>query len=380
MALILPGPLAQAISGRLGALCFSRQGGTPIVRTQPLPIRHDSTATLASRALLTQTLSQWKSLTPIQQAQWRNLARQTPSSNRLGLTRQLSGFNLWAQLALRNQLIDLPIPTAPAAADALNIRQPAAIEIFVGGPALLTYQLDTALPGPATTLYVQRLFSEHSSLPGRIYRTIHVPQATPFAYDFYAELLELFDAPTYGEYFLVDALSWTPGWPRSVPSRFLVQVSYQGPELVYNGGLEGEATPPDGWQVSGTGFFQSWAFDPYAGAASGYWVHGAADPLGWAQPSAAHYYTFTAGHTYILRFAYKCETTGIDQIAWYTPGDGWVVLGSIAYSGDLLWRVLTYSFTPTTSTAVGRIRFCSFTHVISEIWFDNVSLRSATPP
>lgn len=101
-----------AISGSIGGNTFTKTG-----RIQQKPrARNKKTARQSTiRSGFSSVINEWRNLTESQQLAWSQAAVNYPQVNRLGRSFLLSGFNLFAKVAMNAALVSQPIPTAPKA-------------------------------------------------------------------------------------------------------------------------------------------------------------------------------------------------------------------------------------------------------------------------
>ena len=98
MAIIRLGPIVSGISGALGGLVFvSGKNGT-VVRPRPQPIHKRGPFVLAARARLYNIRRHWSTLTTLQQDSWRAAAVDFNTSNALGLSSPIGGFQLFVKI------------------------------------------------------------------------------------------------------------------------------------------------------------------------------------------------------------------------------------------------------------------------------------------
>lgn len=146
MAIIRPGPLAGAISGKLGGLVFVAGTGTPVVRPRPAANYKSSPSLQSARSRFAQLINHWRGLTDEQKAAWAVSAANFPTTNRLGATSPTSGFLHFLDVSTRARLTgaginDLPntLGTAPeplAVTGAFSVSGSYAITANSGGAGL----------------------------------------------------------------------------------------------------------------------------------------------------------------------------------------------------------------------------------------------------
>jgi len=84
MALIVPGPKAGQISGRVGSTVFSHNAGGPYVRNGTIPTTSTTPAAYAAKARLGGAATTWITLTAGQRLAWKEWAGENPVTNRVG--------------------------------------------------------------------------------------------------------------------------------------------------------------------------------------------------------------------------------------------------------------------------------------------------------
>lgn len=103
MAIFRTGPITGAISGDIGGVNFSNTKGSSVLRkkrtTSPnLDIGH----ALAQSVMATMSRV-WRTLEPVDQDAWTNYAKQFQLSNRLGVARVLSGYQMFMKVNMFQQ-------------------------------------------------------------------------------------------------------------------------------------------------------------------------------------------------------------------------------------------------------------------------------------
>lgn len=95
MAIYTPGPLAAAISGKVGSVVFVNSKRARTVRPVPTKLAKSSPFLARSRVWLSNVRRQWSTLTAPQQDAWSSAAAEIPRTNRLGQTSPLTGFTYY---------------------------------------------------------------------------------------------------------------------------------------------------------------------------------------------------------------------------------------------------------------------------------------------
>lgn len=95
MAVIRLGPTVGGISGKIGGLTFSSTKGGTICRNSPLKSLHPNSLQLTFQNRFERTHRAWENLTPEAKSSWNEAAVLFNFKNRLGLTRAISGLQLF---------------------------------------------------------------------------------------------------------------------------------------------------------------------------------------------------------------------------------------------------------------------------------------------
>ncbi len=115
MAIFETGGVVGAISGDLGGACFSNPQGSKVARKKRRPSPHRLPVEFTSNTKMTYWVKKWAGLTNLQKTAWRTSARLRPRSNRLGISAQNSGFNLFVlQNTIRHSDSSDPITIPPS--------------------------------------------------------------------------------------------------------------------------------------------------------------------------------------------------------------------------------------------------------------------------
>lgn len=95
MAIIRPGPLAQAISGSIGGITFTQTRGRSSVGAKPKKTNPRTIRQIAQRNKVSLTPLYWAATAPSRKLVWKNLALQTDLRGRLGTPYHVTGRNLF---------------------------------------------------------------------------------------------------------------------------------------------------------------------------------------------------------------------------------------------------------------------------------------------
>lgn len=113
MAIARTGNIVGAISGNLGGVVFANTNQGLLVKHRPLKTNKRTTDQLRQRAQMQQLITLWKTLTAAEYLEWRVLAEQITTTNRLGVHSNLSPFRLFTFQNLMRLLVGAPTHTSP---------------------------------------------------------------------------------------------------------------------------------------------------------------------------------------------------------------------------------------------------------------------------
>jgi len=378
MALTRFGSIVQALSGRVGAYCYARQGATSIVRTAPLPGALNSAANLTARAALVHARGLWNDLSDAEVLTWSNAAKQLTTTNRLGLKRQISGFNCFMQCAI-STLMAGGVPSSAAVPPAANIQPgPLEVELWPGGPCNIIHPDWLYLTDFTLTTRAQRCVRTRPTFPGQCWRTISHQIPDYQAVNIWSDLVAALGTPAPLEWLRIRLTTRLTSWPTAHSQEVHVQMPECGDELTQNGDFQTGGTPPSKWSVTGGGSLTQTDYLPWGDGYSGSWVVPATAGAKSAYQGLAHSMTFLAGEPYTVRFAYRSWLGTVTAI--YIGGTGMTTqtLATNFASAGLDYERFEASFTPDGTTTAGYLRFYQNASTSVQIDLDNVSIRKDT--
>lgn len=207
MAIYRTGVLVTGISGNLGSVNFANSQRGNVVRVRAVRTNPQTAPQLAIRRAYNQLWHLWQDLGPAGQTAWRQAALQFPRTNRLGLQRTLSGWQLFFETnqhivaSTTADLTDfLPLPPPLNAAPALT---DITLSLIAGiNPS---FSVTSSIPIPALdhppqlTIFAVR---PHTTLIKRSYhgwrRLVRKPFLKP-TIEFRDDFLDIFGPPADGE-------------------------------------------------------------------------------------------------------------------------------------------------------------------------------------
>lgn len=102
MAIVRMGAVVGGISGRVGGVVFASGRSGAVVKTAARRVGGDTVRARSVQSVPSAVAGAWAALTDAQRAAWRTAAASVTRTNRLGLGRQLSGWQLyWSVVATR---------------------------------------------------------------------------------------------------------------------------------------------------------------------------------------------------------------------------------------------------------------------------------------
>jgi len=100
MAIFRPGSIVGDVSGKLGGTVFAKGRFGPVVRKRSARSGGRTEAALAARGRLAGVARSWATQSAETRASWDTVAGQVQFVNRLGLARNVTGFNLYCMVGL----------------------------------------------------------------------------------------------------------------------------------------------------------------------------------------------------------------------------------------------------------------------------------------
>lgn len=173
MALIKLTAFLDSISGKVNGSVFSRNKGGAYVRGKGIVSNPQSIAQSGVRAVFGAISQAWKGLTEIQREAWNAATANFPYQNRLGDTKQLSGFALHQKLNNNLATIGQPFVTIPP--------QPQEVS------AVTSLDLDIDVSTSPPTMTVKGTFTDPSSVAGKVV-LFATPNLSPGVSNFNNEL------------------------------------------------------------------------------------------------------------------------------------------------------------------------------------------------
>lgn len=151
MAIYRPGPAVATISGALGGAVYRAGRGSPTITTRSPRVRQDDPLHLSQRARWAKISHLWRSLTDDQRTQWRTMAANLPATNRLGVARTLSGWQIFHRYNSPLALASKPLVTTPPLPLAAALPLAATLTL---NTSLATYALVWSNPPIAPAAYL----------------------------------------------------------------------------------------------------------------------------------------------------------------------------------------------------------------------------------
>jgi hypothetical protein len=101
MALVIPGPLVEVLSGKVGGVCFLNGSTYKAVRGLTKQTRSRSPLMSNIQSHVSIVLSAWRDLSSAQQLEWTSTALRFPHTSRVGTTYFLTGYQFFMSLNLK---------------------------------------------------------------------------------------------------------------------------------------------------------------------------------------------------------------------------------------------------------------------------------------
>lgn len=113
MAIVRYGPLIGAISGRIGGAEFANTRAGAVAKKAQHKIRRSSTQALTAHSNYERAIRAWQDLTASERREWRAVAQNIQRTNRLGLPRTISAFQLFLHVVIPSIITTGAIVTTP---------------------------------------------------------------------------------------------------------------------------------------------------------------------------------------------------------------------------------------------------------------------------
>jgi len=113
MAIAKLGPVIEAISGNLGGVNFANSAGSLTVRQRQRVSKSLSPTQLSQLAQMQRAQSAWSSLSDSDRLEFRRVAQTAVFPDRLGLSRSISGYQLFLKLHARSWIYGAPSMSYP---------------------------------------------------------------------------------------------------------------------------------------------------------------------------------------------------------------------------------------------------------------------------
>lgn len=217
MALIRMGPLAQAISGSLGACTFARHQGRAVVRRRPLKIQPYSQTAALRRARFVRAIKAWVTLPEIYRLQWTAAAPLYTFHDRLGQPytpsprRLFEWYNTWLYTRRGFYYFGPPAYGRHPAPTVVSV------DFAAGGPYNITLSM---APLMALTGYYFDGATAHSlsKWPTRTPAYFHWwPVYNDVPYNLFTPWTAVLPPLVSGEKFLLRLWAWTLNYAQSFP-------------------------------------------------------------------------------------------------------------------------------------------------------------------
>jgi len=152
MALITPGPLITKISGRVGSLIFEAGGNGPIIKTRGFKVKKKTKYELLARNRLQRAATTWAALSANHRTGWSRTAKLFSSTNRLGIRRPLSGWQLFCRVVIEQWPSDANYEVPEAFIGAAP--PPSIVSVSMGQSADWTVTVDAPVAAGSQSIYI----------------------------------------------------------------------------------------------------------------------------------------------------------------------------------------------------------------------------------
>lgn len=215
MAIAKPGPLIAALSGKLGAVVFTNATKVPCIATHPRKRNQQSENQLIVRARFQFLSTTWRGLSPAKKTAWATATYYTQRTNRLGVPRQQTNFQLFMSVNLQRleqglDYSELPPPNLTP----VDYLEEWVVANYLGIKVKIWCPLTSIPDTPVLKFRYMRTLSEIPASPPKVYSPYFYVPITPGAFVYG---LETYYAPITGfgqinEFVYFDVSYTADGW------------------------------------------------------------------------------------------------------------------------------------------------------------------------
>lgn len=144
MAIFRPGAIVGGVSGAVGGAEFLSGRGGAIIRKRQAKRSQKTLAMTNQQAVYQRAVGAWRALSDDNRTLWIQLAKQITTANRLGLHRNLTGFQSFMRSAIPSIHVRGTTPNFPA--ENVNSPQPTGYSFISTDAADIEYQLQGVSP------------------------------------------------------------------------------------------------------------------------------------------------------------------------------------------------------------------------------------------
>lgn len=226
MAIIRTGPIVAGISGSIGGQTFVNARGGLIARTRSYRKPNHSATLLEQQSTFANTTRRWRTLTAQQRAAWRALASDHPKTNRLGLTSNQTGFNVYVAVTMNRFRASGAFFDDPPTIQEVSIPMTFVPSLQLLGDYAVQFTLNATPPGIRVQIWGSRHLSEIDPRwppDFRIVGEANTPGVPFFFMEFFEAWEAAFGAMKTGERYSLRIIYYSPNsdlFPRA-PIPFL---------------------------------------------------------------------------------------------------------------------------------------------------------------
>lgn len=206
MALIKLTAVVDAISGSVRGTVFARNKGGAYIRGKGVVSNPNTVKQSAVRSIFTNIAQAWRALTASQRSAWNSAVSDYPYQNKLGETKQYSGFSLHQKLNLNLAAIDeapIAAPLAPEGTAGLSDLT-ATVDVGAGDEITVTGSFPSFNPNCKYAVYATPSVSAGVSNVNKLFRQIGIAEGNGLGglstgYDAKAGYEAVFGVPSENE-------------------------------------------------------------------------------------------------------------------------------------------------------------------------------------
>ncbi len=205
-----PGPLIGGASGSINGVTFVLSKNGPVLRRRGQKRKTLSAKQLQRVALVQNAQNDWRALTEADKEAWRTLASNFQLPNRLGVRRNISGYQWWLFFALISPTAGVPVSNVPPALGLTGPTTDLAATYSLTTGFQITFTKPLTFPGLVMFAFATRPFSTSLRKSYNSYKLMGVESVRIPAPFWEVPFEAIYGTPQIGEIIPFKVRTWLP--------------------------------------------------------------------------------------------------------------------------------------------------------------------------